>query len=215
MIEREARAYVDFTEVDNLIDNLEMAAWFLEDHPSRIPWKWPILGIFQALYGCLIAVLKGSEYRLTVYDTSSDRTKAYILASHGVTHEVIAKALRVNRRKVREWVVSPRLIGLHTALDRVQKKKHLPPRTNPMPLKLSEGEKESILKLTSWRNQFEHLEPVTWSEDWGQVPSVFKDVLRVIRFLALDSEYVNCSAEENTEIAEAIDRLERAIGGAS
>jgi hypothetical protein len=70
--------HFEIDEVENLIDNLEMIAHFIEA-PIPYNWKWAVIALHQALYGALISTLQGSDPRQTVVDRQKDSGKAVML----------------------------------------------------------------------------------------------------------------------------------------
>lgn len=53
--------WLELDELENAIDNLEMASYFLEQIKSEKKWKWAIIATHQALYGFAICSIKGTS----------------------------------------------------------------------------------------------------------------------------------------------------------
>lgn len=94
------------------------------------------------------------------------------------------------------------LISFDEALKRCQNDSIPPGKC----LELSDSEKESIRKLTKHlRNEFEHFQPKGWSIEIHGMPQIALNVLKVIRFLALDcSFYVHLSSTQKRKIKSII-----------
>lgn len=77
-----------------------------------------------------------------------------------------------------------KLINFDDALDRCQNSSIVHD-----PLRLSDEESESIRKLKNMmRNGFEHYQPGSWAIEISGMPKICIDVLRVVRFLAVESQ---------------------------
>ena len=59
-------------EIDNAIDSLQMARRALESVNGPTRWKWAILGVHHALYGCAIAAVFGADFRSVVEPRKND-----------------------------------------------------------------------------------------------------------------------------------------------
>ena len=80
-----------------------------------------------------------------------------------------------------------RLIHFDEALKRCQDSKWIGQYVHSRTLSLTDDQKWSINKLKkSFRNQFEHYQPLLWSIEIHGFPKITMDVLDVIRFLAID-----------------------------
>jgi len=123
----------EINEIDNLIDNVEMVAHFLETSISY-KWKWVVIALHQALYGALISALQGSDPRQTVVDRQKDSGRAVMLHVHKVPIDVIASSFGKNKETIRDWISNPYLISLDEALRRVKQKECLPSLVNVQPL---------------------------------------------------------------------------------
>ncbi len=55
------KQWLRIDELENAIDNLEMAGDFLEQIPPLIKWKWVVIAVHQALYGFAILAIRGTN----------------------------------------------------------------------------------------------------------------------------------------------------------
>lgn len=203
--------YFEIDEVENLIDNLEMVAHFLEAHITY-KWKWAAIALHQALYGALITVLQGTDARQTVVDRQKDSGKAVMLLFHETPIDVIASSFGKSEETIRDWITNPYLISLDEALRRVKKIEHLPSLDNAKPLTTTPEEDDAIRKLTKeFRNEFEHFSPKAWLVFTSGIPSIFRSVLRVIHFLEFQSNCVATSIEQERRLNTAFEKIEQIL----
>jgi len=190
-------------EYDNVIDNLEMAAHFLEHISPSIKWKWVTIAIYQALYGFLICALQGTDARQTVYDKRKDSGKAASLHAHRVPKNVIAASFGVSEQMVDKWLAEPYLIGIDEAINRAKKKDSFI-WSDCKPLVTTPDDDAAIIELVKcFRNEFEHFAPKHWSLDTSQIHLAICRVLRVIRFIALESNCVVFADDKQEQRARA------------
>lgn len=196
--------YLQIDEVDNLIDNLEMVAYFLTlDFTYK--WKWVIIALHQALYGALIAALQGIDPSQTVVDHK--KTTGKTVKFH-VKNEQIASKLGENKTKTRKRLTEPYLISLDEALRRM-KRNDRPPNER---LITTQKENNAIKKLTKeFRNEFEHFFPQSWMISKDIFPPIVKHVMRVIEFLACDSTCINMSIEQEERTRLAVKRIKNLV----
>jgi hypothetical protein len=179
--------HFEITEINNLIDNLEMVSHFLES---------------------LISVLQGTDPRQTVVDRQKDSGKAVMLHVNKIPIHVIASSFGKSEESIRDWITNPYLISLDEALRRVKKKEHLPALLNAQPLTTTPEEDDAIRKLTKeFRNEFEHFAPKAWLVFTSGIPSIFSNVVRVIHFLEFESNCVRMSIEQEQRLKSALERI--------
>ena len=196
--------HFEIDEIENLIDNLEMVAHFLES-PISYKWKWVVIAQHQALYGALICTLKGSDMRQTVVDRQKDSGKAVMLRVNEVSIDVIASSFGKDEAKIQEWLVNPFLISLDEAVRRVKCKDYLPSLVNVQPLVTTVEEDKAIDALTKeFRNEFEHFAPKEWIVCTSKFQFIAKNVLRVIHFLVFESGCVNMAIEQQQRAKAAL-----------
>jgi len=107
-----------------------------------------------------------------------------------------------------------RLICFQEALRRAQQDKWMKRGGGSPPLRLSEEEKSAIKKLTSTlRNAFEHFVPGTWGIEESGWPDIIRNILRVIKFLALEYFPARTLLDggQVKRIQNALDSIQRAI----
>jgi len=204
----------DYFEIDgteNLIDNLELAAHFLEA-PIPYKWKWVTIALYQALYGALISVLQGTDPRQTVVDRQKDSGKAVMLHVNKIPIDIIASSFGMDEEKIRDWICNPYLIGFDEALRRAKRKECLPSLTNAQPLVTTAEEDEAIHRLTKdFRNQFVHFAPTGWIESTSKFPPIARSILRVVDFLEFESNCVSISEDEARSIKSAIAKIKQLL----
>ena len=199
--------YIEFDEIENVIDNLTMVVHFLNSS-FEFKWKWVCIVLHQSLYGLMIMALQGNDPRHTIYDKSNDSGKAIALHAEGVNDDVIASCFGVSKKKVSDWITNPWLISFNEALKRVQRKKYLPFPNNVKPLTLSKEEEISIEKLSKeFRNEFEHFSPKRWAINISGFPKMTRNLLRVILFIALESNCLTLSNVQEKELSETIEKI--------
>lgn len=142
--------YTDFTcwtltSIENAIDNVEMAGFFLRSIPTDWRWKWCIIATHQALYGFLICALQGTAPILTVTERNISEFpsvgqnhiigachawQANGLSNAEITDKLIALIAANPKKKnsgyvvkestVEKWLKErPKLIGIKEALARM------------------------------------------------------------------------------------------------
>jgi hypothetical protein len=209
MVDEEEHFHID--EIENLIDNLEMTAYFVLS-PHAYKWKWAVIALHQALYGTLIVTLRGTDARQTVVDRQKDSGKAVMLHVHRVPFDVIASSFGKSEEAIREMISNPFLISFDEALRRVKRIDCLPSLDNAKPLVTTSEEDNSIHDLTKeFRNQFEHFAPKGWTIFTSIFPPLAKDVLRVITFLVSESNCVHMSAKQEERTVAALKKIEEAV----
>jgi hypothetical protein len=167
-------------ELENAIDNLEMAAWFLERIRSEKKWKWTIIAIHQALYGFAICAVRGTDSR-------------WLTEKRG--------------KKKKEW-----LISIRKALQRAKDPKWMPFGNSKLLVTTPEEDAAIDRLVDEFRNEFEHFKPKHWSIEVSGMPDIIGHVLRVVRFLALESNCVTYAEEEQeSRVEKALARLEQGL----
>ena len=106
-----------------------------------------------------------------------------------------------------------RLIGIWTALEHAKSEEWMP-WAHSIPLTISIDEEHAIQKIVKeFRNEFEHFRPKAWAIEISGMPELFRQVLGVIRHLAIDSNtvtYVDDGLEQR--IRTAIASIEELLG---
>jgi hypothetical protein len=171
--------WLSLDELDNAIDNLEMAAHFLESIPSEKKWKWTIIAIHQALYGFAICSVQGTDPSWLIKQSKNGQEK---------------------------------LISVWEALKRAKDSEFMPWGISK-PLVTTPEEDAAIERLIKeFRNEFEHFKPKHWSIEVSGMPNIIGHVLRVIRFLALESNSVTYPTEdEKNRVQQILAKIERKL----
>lgn len=101
------------------------------------------------------------------------------------------------------------LISIHQALRRCR-------TGHPGMLTLTtspEEERALDLLIRHFRNGFEHFRPAAWSIETTGMPDIFRHVLRVVRYIALDSGGVRYYEEDQEpRVRSALSDVERELG---
>lgn len=215
--------YFELNHLENAINNLEMMEYFLTHIHSNWKWKWTIVAAHQALYGFLICALKGTAAKLTVTlrDVEQHPSSEWhrIGAAHawdleGMSIDEIAAKLSTDERDVEKLLRrNPRLIGIRTALWRMQRKKWLA-GSGGEPLVLMKDEQWALNKLIGdFRNEFEHFVPKEWLIDVSGMPTIMSHALRVIEFVAVESNAITMQEDTRARIVHACERVRAALQG--
>jgi len=167
--------WIEFDEVENAIDNLEMIAHCLQFQNLDKRWKWVIIAAHQALYGFAIAAIRGTD-------------ASHLIDKHN------------------------RLLGINEALERTKDKAALP-WSHSIPLDITPDEEQAIKKLIKeFRNNFEHFRPQLWLIEVSGMPNIIGHIMRVIKFLALESNCITYVEESQiARIQNALEQIQQEI----
>lgn len=168
-------------ELENAIDNLEMIVFFLTNIKSEKKWKWITLATHMALYGFAICGANIPPYQ---------------------------KVIKTSKRKP-----DGQLISIWDAIDKLKVPVPLGYPNDLFPiLNLTESQEIAINTLVNdFRNNFEHFKPVGWSISEDCFPKMILEVIRVIKFIALESRRVNAGINDEDRIKMAIESIERMV----
>jgi hypothetical protein len=201
----------EIDEKENLIDNLSMTQYFLGSSIA-FKWKWVAISMHQALYGSLILVLQGTDPRQTIIDRKVDSGKAIMFHVNRVPIDIIANSFGKDEATIREWITNPKLISFDEALHRVKQEDFLPPISNRKALITTPEEDDAIKKLSKGiRNEFEHFTPKGWIVFTSEFPRMARNVMRVIRFLILESNCPTLSTEQENRITESLNNIDKLL----
>ncbi len=216
-------------EVENAVDSLETAATFL-DRPDNLKWKWIAIAIHHSLYSFCIASLTGSNYENVLSCGGKEdeehfckggnsqkwkksrrvlrgRGPAYTIAWDDTNEE--PKFREADASDDEKFLPKGSLIGFWTALARVQDGYCWMGRK---PLVLSEEEWKSIEWLTkNVRNGLIHFVPKHILFSISRVKKSSLDVLRVIKFLALESGTIRGEDGFQRRLNAAITKLRKTL----
>ena len=208
--------YMTIDSVENAVDSLESILSFLE-RTNNIKWKWILFSLYHSLYMFCVINLTGSNYKQVLRNYNNEDNR--IQVRKGNDSWKISK--RVKRESGKgytiEWVtlntqpetLNPQqvneqnpniiennkdefLISIYTALARVQDG-YIWMSRDPIskPLVLTNEECDSIDQLVYFRDKFQHFIPVMWSYEIDIFKKICLDVLRVIEFLALETNQID------------------------
>jgi hypothetical protein len=191
-------------ELENAIDNLEMLNLALSQPPSIKWWKWAMIATHQALYTFAIAALSGTSPLHNVFRLDFV-TQAHILRLYGDKDiPEIAKELNKSIEKVEEALrEEPHLLSIGNALSRLQAdgQEGFLPWSNSEPLRMSDVEQRAIDRLINeFRNDFEHFHPKSWAIHPHVLSEVLIPTVRVIRFIALESNCIMYHRDEDLQM---------------
>lgn len=101
-----------------------------------------------------------------------------------------------------------RLISIWEAIKRCKNPDWLP-FTGSRPLNTSPAENDAIQKLVeTFRNEFEHFTPKHWSIEVSGMPALLEHLLRVVRFLALESDSITYHDDQQEfRISQTVTRI--------
>ena len=83
------------------------------------------------------------------------------------------------------------LIGFWTAIARIQDGElYMGRYLDSKPIVLTDKEKESIIKLNSFRNDFEHFIPTSWSIEIDLLKNICSDIINIIERITQTFEFI-------------------------
>lgn len=135
--------------------------------------------------------LEQASYYIRQVDTNVVAWKWVILTLHSALYGfAICACMGTNPDNVTHKTKKgkSKLIDFDKALKRCQDPDKLPIMANSKHLQLTDQQNDSIRRLKhQFRNYFEHFIPTGWSIEIHGMPLIALDVLKVIRFLALET----------------------------
>ncbi|MEH7084797.1 hypothetical protein V7139_18950 [Neobacillus drentensis] len=189
-------------ELENAIDYLEKAAYHFNNRENDYWFKWLMISLHGALYGFGVCAVKGtSTERVLVMKLGKkkiEQKKKEILDyfKNDLGFDVEGHEERLESTV---WYNVSQLLGINDILDYCQSEVYMMQRLDSKVLKITELQQEAINKMILYRNDFAHFKPkglsvITEGADW-----IVKEVVGVIRFLALESGNVTYFDEENRD----------------
>jgi hypothetical protein len=176
-------------EVENAVDYLEKAAYHFRNREDCYWFKWLMISLHGALYGFGVCAIKGTstdrvlelKLKASKFEQKKKDISEFYIKEYGVAlEELVLEATT-------KYNVS-QLLSIWDILKHCQDESYMLQyyETSKI-LKLSDTQIDAIGKMINYRNDFAHFKPkgisiVTQSEEW-----IIKEVISVIRFLALDS----------------------------
>lgn len=226
--------YLNVTE--NAIDSLESAVAFI-DREDTLRWKWVSIAVHNALYSfCIACLAAGGRHRVLAPSQNPKETHYWQLGENQ-PWQVSSKAKRPQGHGYTlNWTTidgapptyasspsarpkSEYLIGIWTALARVQDKDHwMASYSVKGVLVLSEEEWKSIEWLTERvRNACLHFGPTSVAISIERARKASLDIIRVIEFLALDSgvPIYNDFDQSRSRVTRAIRGFRQRVGGSA
>jgi hypothetical protein len=184
-------------EVENAIEYLEKAAYHYNDREDNYWFKWLMISLHGALYGFGVCAVKGTsservlKFRKSKFEEEKKETVEYF-KSLGFD---VARAELLDDTV---WYNLSQLLGIWEILKKCQNEPYMKQSSNSKVLKITELQQEAINKMINYRNDFAHFKPkasvIMESEEW-----IIKEVVDVIKFLALESNNVNYRNRDNKE----------------
>ena len=141
---------------------------------------------------------------------SKKKWKWAIIALHQALYGF---AICASQGFVQKTVIKPdgELVSIWKAIDLAKEASPVSPDYF-RPLVLSDEEEFAIKKLVKqFRNEFEHFKPIEWGITLSGMPDIFANILRVIRFLALESNRVNGSQSDLEKIDHALQHIQNLL----
>jgi hypothetical protein len=228
------KEYFIIDEVENAIDSLDTIITFLE-RKDNLKWKWIAIALHHSLYSFCIACLTNSNYDNVLTHGYNEDNQRFVRIGNDLFGKKSRKIIRKNKKGYTiEWQnteenpeknkksknfknKTENLIGFWTALARVQDQFFWMGRMTPTKaVKLSEEEWTSIEFLTDIiRNNLIHFRPKLFLVPIEKMKRTTLDVLRVIEFLALESNAISyLDYEKNKErITNIINNIRNLIRG--
>lgn len=189
-------------ELENAIDFLEKSTFYFNNKEDRYWFKWLMISLHGALYGFGVCAVKGiSTERVLSFKKSNKKSKFEQRKKETVEYfkgsGFVIKDENLLDSTVRYNLSS--LLGIWEILKYCQDESYMMQRLDSKTLKITERQQEAIIKMIDYRNDFAHFKPtglsvITEGADW-----IVKDVVDVIKFLALESNNVNYFDSSNLE----------------
>lgn len=193
-------------ELENAIDYLEKATFHFNNREDAYWFKWLMISLHGALYGFGVCAVKGTntervlkqKFKKTKFEQEKKETVKYYkdLGFDIKDGKLLDSTV---------WYNLSQLLSIREILDYCQDESYMMQRSDSKILKITERQKDAITKMTDYRNDFAHFKPkglsvITEGEDW-----IIKEVVDVIKFLALESNNVIYFDRSN------IDRVEQLL----
>jgi hypothetical protein len=199
-------------ELNNAVDYLEKAAYYFNNRDDNYWFKWTVISLHGALYGFGVCAVKGIETD-RVLDKKLGKKKLERNKKEIIDFYKYELGFDINQdSNLLDTTVeynSRQLLSIKDILEQCQNESYMKQRLDSKVLEITESQQTAIDKLIYYRNDFAHFKPkllsvITEGEDW-----IIKEVVGVIKFLALDSGNVNYYFEDSIceKVKYLIDRL--------
>jgi len=177
--------WLQLTEETNALDYLNQADYYIQlANEKKIAWKWVILCLHGALYGFAVC------------------------AAQGTNPSRLIEVVKNGKNKGRE-----KLFSFNKVLEKCQDPNWMLITGISKYLQLTDSQKKSIRRLKDvFRNNFEHYIPTSWYIELHEFPLITIDVLKVIKFLALEAgNYTHLTKTQKRRIKSVVYQCTRQL----
>ncbi|WP_132005305.1 hypothetical protein [Mesobacillus foraminis] len=197
-------------ELENAIDYLDKAAYYFNNRDDKYWFKWLMISLHGALYGFGVCAVKGIvpervlEMRLGTKRFEQKRKEIIDFYRNDLRFDLEGNEKILDRTV--EYNLS-QLLSIHEILEKCQDESIMKQKLSSKTLKITDLQQEAINRMVSYRNDFAHFKPkdisvITASEGW-----IVKEVVGVIKFLALES--CNIPYNNNYSLQKVVRILEK------
>lgn len=183
------RTILSTNELDNAIDYLDKAAHYFKNRKDSHWFKWLMISLHGALYGFGVCATVGIntdrvlEMKLGKKKLEQKKNEMVEFYKNKLGFDISNEAILDDTVKYN----LSQLLGIWDVLDNCQNDSFMMQRSNSKVLVITEVQKEAIDRMILYRNNFAHFKPIhlatiTESELW-----IIKEVVEVIRLLAIES----------------------------
>ncbi|MFD0051472.1 hypothetical protein ACFVHQ_19485 [Actinomycetes bacterium NPDC127524] len=196
-------------ELKNSIDYLEKAIYHYKNQEDEYWFKWLTISLHGALYGFGVCAVQGSSASLRVLENPSKKrinellpllTGRYFLSTdNSIPNDHLEVLADEHSLILIKRLAESHLNDIWTVLDKCENNDFMDQNTESKVLVRSDLQIKAINKLVEYRNDFSHFKPksltiITDGDKW-----MIQEVVKVIKFLALDSNNVSYYTDEAKE----------------
>lgn len=194
-------------ELENAIDYLEKATYHHHNRDDYYWFKWLVISLHGALYGFGVCAIKGSStnrvLQMKMGKKKYQQKKEEILKIHRDDSDFDFNKSPRLLDDVIDYNLSS-LLDINTVIKKCQDESYMMQRENSRTLEINPLQQKAIDELVKHRNDFAHFKPVfvsiiTEGSDW-----IVKEVIEIIRFLALDSNNITYFKDGTREKVERL-----------
>lgn len=182
----EVRYTID--ELENAIDYLEQASEYYKDKEEKHRFKWMMISLHGALYGFGVCAIKGSRSLENVTKSINGNSKKF--QKKKLELESIFNEFDIDFEEMTKINLA-KLISIWDVLDRCKSEEYMMKYTYSKVLNITADQEHAINKLIEYRNQFAHFKPSTYGIVGNYEKDIVFPVVKVIKFLSLESNNVN------------------------
>jgi len=188
-------------ELENATDYLEKAVFHFNNREDNYWFKWLMISLHGALYGFGVCAIMGTNtervLEMKLGKKKFEEKKKEMIEYYKELGFDINADTRILDSTV--WYNLSSLLGIWDILDYCQDESYMMQRLDSKVLNITDTQRASIDRMINYRNDFAHFKPralsvITEGADW-----IVKDVVDVIKFLALESRNVNYFEESNRD----------------